>query len=124
MLRCHALWLRSRRLVDAAVQYAAHPTKLHCPAPLVLALLQLVHPPNLFRAPCTPCVQPPGMHNPGLPPGISPQLLQQLQMQQQGLQRPMPPPMHHPPSQQQLSSAQLMAALGLAQGGMPQQGLR
>lgn len=63
----------------------------------------------------------------GLPPGITPALLQQLQMQQQGLQRPhMPPPMQqHPQHQQQLSSAQLMAALGLGQqGGMPPQGLR
>ncbi|PRW39373.1 transcription activator BRG1 [Chlorella sorokiniana] len=72
-------------------------------------------------------MMPPGMHGgpgPALPHGINPQLLQQLQMQQQGLQRPMPPPMQHLPPQQQLSSAQLMAALGLAQGGMPQQGLR
>jgi hypothetical protein len=66
------------------------------------------------------------MPGPGLPHGINPALLQHLQMQQQGLARPgMPPPMQQHAPQQQLSSAQLMAALGLAQqGGMPQQGLR
>lgn len=80
-----------------------------------------------LHATCWLPLQPQGM--PGLPPGINPALLQQLQMQhqmqqqqQQMQQRQMQ--QMHPNPQQQLSSAQLMAALGLGQGGMPPQGMR
>jgi hypothetical protein len=81
-----------------------------------------------MRPPPQQGMMPHGMPGPlpgGLPPGINPALLQQLQMQH-GLQRPhMPPPMQqHPPQQQQFTNAQLMAALGLAQQGAPQRGMR
>ncbi|PSC71999.1 hypothetical protein C2E20_4744 [Micractinium conductrix] len=89
------------------------------------AQLQGMRPPQGMHGMMHPGMPAPG----GLPPGINPALLQQLQMhhqmqlqqqqqqQQQQQRSPMPP-------QQQMSSAQLMAALGLAQQGMPPQGLR
>ena len=77
-------------------------------------------------------------HMGGPPPGgFNTAMLRQLQMAQQGAQqRPgpggmpqhMPPPQHHQThqqqQQQQQSTAQLMAMLGLSQGGAPPQGMR